>query len=161
MEIHRLDQLIQGKDASAQMYRFFDGYKPIKLQIPVIWAKCLGITAGDSCSPHPLPLLAHSLPASTKFFLVEVGREWACSISPPNKGRESASTQAKTHRVLVCVPQALYNNVLCTWPVLKWASICAFKQEPLFVSFNSFNLYKKTKLFQWAIKSQYCQSQRT
>ena len=35
-----------------------------------VWytVKCLGLTAGNSFSTHPLPLLAHPLPSSPQFF---------------------------------------------------------------------------------------------
>ena len=49
----------------------------------------VGLTEGDSFSPHPLPL-------PHKFFAhLDSPACWlGCSISPPGKGKETAATQA-------------------------------------------------------------------
>ena len=62
----------------------------------------MGLTAGGSFPPHPLPLLTDPLPTSPQFFgspqrAPSLARfSFACSISaPPEKGKEAAATQAK------------------------------------------------------------------
>ena len=72
----------------------FAGYLFVGERSVVKW---LGLTVGDSFSPHPLPLLAHPLP-TPQFFAHPYC--FACPLfhslgwSPPGKRKETAATQA-------------------------------------------------------------------